>query len=58
MNKAKVLKRIFEIIPGGLSWGIIISLILLSIVYPVASSVIIITFDFYWIIRTVYLTTL
>ncbi|MEI6831088.1 MAG: glycosyltransferase family 2 protein [Candidatus Omnitrophota bacterium] len=58
MNKAKILKRVFEIIPGGLSWGIIISLILLSIVYPIASAIIIITFDFYWIIRTVYLTTL
>ena len=52
------LKRVLEIIPGGLSWGIIITLILLSILQPVASAVIIITFDFYWIIRTVYLTTL
>lgn len=58
MDKQACLKRIFEIIPGGLSWGIIISLILLSIVHPVASAIIIITFDFYWIIRTVYLTTL
>ena len=58
MNKAVFLKRIFEIIPGGLSWGIIIALILLSILHPVASAIIIITFDFYWIIRTVYLTTL
>ncbi len=58
MSKAKILKRVFEIIPGGLSWGIIILLIILSIVHPVASAIIIITFDFYWIIRTVYLTTL
>ncbi len=58
MNKARILKRVFEIIPGGLSWGIIISLILLSIACPIASAVIIITFDFYWIIRTIYLTTL
>lgn len=58
MNKGRILQRVFEIIPGGLSWGIILSLILLSVVYPVASAIIIITFDFYWIIRTVYLTTL
>jgi len=58
MNKARILKRTLEIIPGGLSWGIIISLVLLSIKYPVASAIVIITFDFYWIIRTVYLTTL
>lgn len=58
MNKIARLKRIFEIIPGGLSWGIIISLILLSICQPIASAMVIITFDFYWIIRTIYLTTL
>ncbi|MFA6357794.1 MAG: glycosyltransferase family 2 protein [Candidatus Omnitrophota bacterium] len=58
MNKAVFLKRVLEIIPGGLSWGIIITLILLSILHPIASAIIIITFDFYWIIRTVYLTTL
>lgn len=58
MNKTASSKRVFEIIPGGLSWGIIISLIFLSIKYPVSCAIIIITFDFYWIIRTVYLTTL
>ena len=58
MNKTLTLKRIFEIIPGGLSWSIIVSLILLSFLHPVSSAIIIISFDFYWIIRTVYLTTL
>ncbi len=58
MNKKIFLKRTLEIIPGGLSWGIIVGLIFLSIKYPVACAIIIITFDFYWIIRTVYLTTL
>ncbi|MFA5350879.1 MAG: glycosyltransferase family 2 protein [Candidatus Omnitrophota bacterium] len=58
MNKARILKRVFEIIPGSLSWGIIILLIILSVKYPIASAVVIITFDFYWIIRTIYLTTL
>jgi cellulose synthase/poly-beta-1,6-N-acetylglucosamine synthase-like glycosyltransferase len=58
MKKAVILKRAFEIIPGALSWGIIISLITLSVAYPVASAILIISFDFYWIIRTVYLTTL
>ena len=58
MNKTLTLKRILEIIPGGLSWSIIVSLILLSFLHPVSSAIIIISFDFYWIIRTVYLTTL
>jgi len=58
VNKTPLLKRILEIIPGALSWSIIILLILLSFLHPVSSAVIIISFDFYWIIRTVYLTTL
>ncbi len=45
-------------VPGALSWGIIILLVILSVVCPIASAIVIITFDFYWIIRTVYLTTL
>ncbi|MCX5706695.1 MAG: glycosyltransferase family 2 protein, partial [Candidatus Omnitrophica bacterium] len=51
-------KRILEIIPGALSWGIIISLIFLAFTNPITCAVIIIIFDFYWIIRTGYLTTL
>ena len=58
MNKEWFLKRILEIIPGGLSWSIIVLLILLSFLHPVSSAIIIISFDFYWIIRTLYLTTL
>ena len=58
MQKNKRIKRILEIIPGSLSWGIIALLILLAVFNPVSCAVIIIVFDFYWIIRTVYLTTL
>jgi hypothetical protein len=58
MNKQQRFKRLFEIIPAAISWGIIILILLLSIWHPVASAVIILTFDFYWIIRTIYLTTL
>jgi hypothetical protein len=52
------IKRYLEIIPGSLSWGIILFFILLAIFNPVACAILIIIFDFYWIIRTVYLTTL
>lgn len=44
--------------PGTCSWGIIIALAVLAIIKPVACAVCIIVFDFYWIIRTLYLTTL
>ncbi len=52
------MKRVLEIIPGFLSWGIIATFIMLAIFNPVSCAIIIIVFDFYWIIRTVYLTTL
>jgi len=58
VNKEVFLKRVLEIVPGGLSWSIIILLVLLSFLHPVTSALVIISFDFYWIIRTVYLTTL
>lgn len=58
MNSRRGLRRFLEIIPGATSWGIIIFLMLLSILKPIACAVIIIIFDFYWIIRTSYLTTL
>ncbi|MDO8661799.1 MAG: glycosyltransferase family 2 protein [Candidatus Omnitrophota bacterium] len=58
MRKIKKIKRVLEIIPGALSWGMIIGLILLAVFHPISCAIIIIVFDFYWIIRTVYLTTL
>ena len=41
-----------------MSWGIILILILLAAIKPVFCAALVITFDFYWIIRTLYLTTL
>ncbi len=40
------------------SWGIMLSLVALAFFNPIACAVLIIVFDFYWIIRTVYLNTL
>jgi len=58
MNDASGLKRFLEILPGSLSWGTIIFFIILAIFHPVLCAILIIIFDFYWIIRTTYLTTL
>lgn len=52
------IKRLLEITPGAISWGVIIMFIVLAIFKPVACAILIIVFDFYWIIRTLYLTTL
>ena len=53
-----VRRRTLEIVPGLISWSIILTLVLLAFINPVACAIIIIIFDFYWIIRTFYLTTL
>ena len=58
MNKEKNIRRVFEILPGILSWGIILFFVLLAVFHPVLCAILIIIFDFYWIIRTTYLTTL
>lgn len=51
-------KRLFEIIPGLMTWTTLISLSLLAIVRPVWVAIFIIVFDLYWAIRIGYLTTL
>jgi hypothetical protein len=58
VNHDNRLKRLLEIIPGSVSWAVIIFFILLAIFNPVTCAILVIVFDFYWIIRTVYLTTL
>jgi len=57
MKKNNLKKRTLEIIPGLISWGIIFILVLLAFINPVSCAVISLIFDFYWIIRTVYLTS-
>ncbi|MEK7089706.1 MAG: glycosyltransferase family 2 protein [Patescibacteria group bacterium] len=47
--------RMFEIIPGALSWTILLTLLLLSWKLPLFVSVFIILFDLYWFLKTLYL---
>src|SRR3989338_8761142 len=58
MKTNERIKRLLEITPGLISWCIITFFILLAVFKPVTCAVFIIIFDFYWIIRTCYLTTL
>jgi len=50
--------RFLEMVPGGASWAVIIALVVLAVFSPVVSAVAVIVFEFYWIVRTLYLTTL
>ncbi|HRK62541.1 MAG TPA: glycosyltransferase family 2 protein [Candidatus Omnitrophota bacterium] len=53
---ARVFERALEILPGLTSWSILIGLILLSVFQPVCAAIIIIVFEFYWLLRLFYLT--
>jgi len=48
--------RIFEMIPGLLTWGTFALIILLSVFKPMWAAIFIIAFDFYWLLKTVYLS--
>jgi hypothetical protein len=55
-GKDRLLYRIFEILPGFLSWGSLLLIILSSIWYPVWAAIFIILFDAYWLLKTVYMS--
>ncbi len=52
----RVLYRFLEMIPGFISWGTLIGVVLLSIFYPVWAAIFIIVFDLYWLLKTVNLS--
>ncbi len=49
-------QRVWEIIPGAISWSILISLTLASIIWPFAAAIVIIAFYLYWLLRLLYMT--
>ncbi len=51
-------KRLFEIVPGFLTWATIISLFVLAFIKPLWVAIFAITFDLYWAIRMMYLSML
>jgi len=54
--KEKKAQRLFEIIPGILTWTTLISMPLLSFLVPIWIAVFIILFDIYWIHRTIFIS--
>lgn len=49
-------QRLLEILPGLTSWGILLGMTALSFFRPMTAAVIIIAFDFYWLLRLLYMT--
>jgi len=58
MKRDKFYRRLFEIIPGALTWGTIIGLFVLAFIRPIWVSIFVIVFDLFWVTRMLYLTTL
>lgn len=54
-KKEKKLQRIFEILPGAMSWIIIIGLAIFSFFEPFLVSAIMIAFVLYWVLRLMYM---
>ncbi len=50
------MKRFYEMLPGILSWGTLILIIIISWLLPVFAAIFIIVFDVYWLFKTVYLS--
>lgn len=55
-GKDRIVYRLFEILPGFLSWGTIIGMVFFSWWRPVWAALFIIVFDVYWLVKTAYLS--
>ncbi len=51
------LQRVFEVIPGILTWFTLVGMFVFSFLIPVWIAVFIIAFDIYWLYRTIYIST-
>lgn len=56
-HKDRVLYKAFEMVPGLLTWGTILLIVSLSIFKPVLAAYVVILFDLYWLLKTVYLSS-
>jgi len=54
-GRERTLERFFEILPGLLSWSILIGMSLFSFKRPLTAAVVIIAFDLYWLLRLFYM---
>lgn len=55
-GKDRKIYRLLEILPGALSWGTIILIVISARFFPVQSAIFIIIFDVYWFLKTAFLS--
>ena len=53
-RKERIIYRFFEMLPGILSWGVLLISIILSKIKPVWVAIFVIFFTIYWFLRTIY----
>jgi len=55
-DRARTLQRILEVVPGAVTWGLIVLSIGLSFRWPEVVAWFVLTFDVYWLYKAVMLT--
>ena len=55
-TRARLVQRVLEIVPGLVSWALILSPLVLSFRFPAVVAWFVLTFDFYWLYKAVVLT--
>lgn len=55
-RKERIIYRALEILPGVLAWTTLLGVIFLSWAEPIWAAFFIITFDIYWVLKTIYLS--
>lgn len=55
-DRARGLQRLLEVVPGGVTWGLIVLSVGLSFRWPEAVAWFVLTFDVYWLYKAVMLT--
>src|SRR3990167_1783195 len=55
-GRDRAIYRALEIFPGALAWLTLFGMVAASYLYPVVAAFFIITFDLYWLIKTVFLS--
>jgi hypothetical protein len=56
LDRARALQRILEVVPGAVTWGLIVLCIGLSFRWPEVVAWFVLTFDVYWLYKAVMLT--
>lgn len=55
-GRERKLQRFLEVLPGLLTWTILVGMTVLSFAMPLAAGIVIIAFDLYWMLKLLYMT--